>query len=1158
MKAIVRWCLNNKSIVALGTVLLVVSGVYAATQLNEELLPDVEFPLLTVTTPVPGAGPEVVDEQVTQPLESAVESVEGIESVRGTSAQGFSSLLVEFDLGTDSQEAEDELNRVIADVALPEQAQDPEVQSQGITAIPVLSVSVSAADGDLEGLTEYVRDEVIPDIEEVEGVASADLVGGSEERLRVDLDLGALEENGLPPEAVVAAISGANTNAPAGSVEIDGLETPIRTTSSAATAEDLENLPISAAALAGAPTGGSPAAAPEEAPPGAAPEGLQAGETPAPGGAAAAPPEPVLLSEVAEVSEVESNLAGISRSDGEPSLGLNVVKEQGSNTVEVAESVEVVLDDVRDELGEGQVNTIFNSAEDVQESVDSLIEKALLGGALAIFVIFLFLRSVKATLVTAISLPTSILAALLFSWTQDLTLNIITLAGLTIAVGRVVDDAIVVLENSYRYIQQGYSPEEAALRGTTEVASAITSSTLTTVAVFLPLGLVGGIISEFFLPLSLTVALALIASLIVALTIIPVLISLFISRKVASEAPDVEPVERRPARQARRRRASGPFGAGLRLLLGGTVFLLASVACAALAVLFGLVAPEDVLGSNVVLAFAAALAGLLAVGLVLFIVRLSRGTAGSDESGADEEAAPARRRGGGMVGLYTPMLLWSLRHRALVILFAFIAFAGGLAVIPFLSVSFFPPSEERLLSAQVETRSGNSVTQTAEELQPFEDFLLDDRGVENYQLSVGGEDPFSATGGLRPDNEAQSFISVAEDADVNRVFERVSEEGDRLYGEAFQVQILSQGPQTGGLEVTVTGGDEAELREASDLVVEELQDVEGLANIQSDIASESPEVSISVNGGDAAAAGVSPSSLATSLGTLLGEQEIDLDGTPVVVGVPEGEVDSLDAIRDLPAGSGVTVGEVAEVEQSEAPSAIGRSDGERAVTVSARITSEDTNAVSSEVGTALEDLDLPGEVTAAVGGESEDIAQSFRDLVLSIVVALALVYLVLVVFFRSLVVPLVILLAVPLTTVGAFGALLLTGTTLSVPSLLGVLLLIGIVVANAILLIDFVTNAARGDVSLDEAIVEAGRARLRPILMTALATIFALVPLAVGLGGGGNVLISSSLAIPVIGGLITSTLLTLIVVPVGYSLLREPFRKHRPETSFDPEERQWR
>ncbi len=1159
MAGVVRWCLGNKSIVFLVTVILIVSGAYGATQLNEELLPDIDFPIITVSTPVAGAGPDVVDEQVTQPIEVAIAGVEGIEGVQATSAQGFSSLLVEFSLDTDSQEAEDELNRRLQGIALPEQAGEPEVQSQSISDVPVQSISLSAADGDLESLTEYATETAIPDIEDVEGVASADLLGGSENQIRVNLDLDALSESGLPPEAVVAAISSANTNAPAGSVEIEGLSTPIRTTSEVTDIEDLRNLPISAAALGGAaPSGASGEAPSGEAPSGEAPSGEAPSGDASTGGipsgaapegtepsAASSSEEPVLLGDVAEVSEVESDIAGISRSDGEPSIGLNITKEREANTVEVAEDVEGALAGIRDDLGEERVDVIFDSAEDVEESVDGLVEKALLGGALAIFIIFLFLRSVRATLVTAVSLPTSILAALLFSWGNDLTLNIITLAGLTIAVGRVVDDAIVVLENSYRYIQKGYEPEEAALRGTTEVASAITSSTLTTVAVFLPLGLVGGIISEFFLPLSLTVAFALLASLLVSITVIPILTSTFIKRSESGKSEPVEPREDDGEYGDTRRNLPnrpGSFGNGFRLLVGGAAFLLASVACAAVAVLFGVVEPSELLESRIIVGAAAALAAILAVGLVAFLVRQSRG--GDDRP----SEASSGSRDGILVGIYTPMLWWSLRHRAVVAILAVVAFVGGLAIIPFLAVSFFPPSEERLLNAQIETTSGNSQSQTAGEIEPFENFLLDDPGVESYQLSVGGEDSFAPAGSVRPENEAQSFIAVASDADVQNTLDRVDDEGRDLFGEGFRVEVLSQGPPTGGLGVSITGGTEDELRGASEAVVDELSGIEGLSNVRSDITGESPEIEVVVNPERAAEAGVSASGLSASLGTLLGNGSVlELDGTPVVVGAPEGSVDSVDAVRELPAGPGVSVGDVTDVEERIAPSAIGRSDGERAVTISASITATDTSGLSADVESAVSDLELPGGTEAVIGGESEEIAESFQDLILSILIALAIVYLVLVVFFRSLLVPLVILLAVPLTTTGAFGALLVTGTTLSVPALLGVLLLIGIVVANAILLVDFVINAGRSSETLDEAIIEAGRARLRPILMTALATIFALIPLALGVGGGGSVLVSSSLAIPVIGGLITSTLLTLIVVPVGYSLLREPRRKKGAE-----------
>ena len=359
--------------------------------------------------------------------------------------------------------------------------------------------------------------------------------------------------------------------------------------------------------------------------------------------------------------------------------------------------------------------------------------------------------------------------------------------------------------------------------------------------------------------------------------------------------------------------------------------------------------------------------------------------------------------------------------------------------------------------------------------------------------------------------------------------------------------MVQNGPPQGALEVTITGGTEDELEEAAGQVTDEISDIDGLTGLQSDLTGGAPEVAVEVDPESAAAAGIAPAQVSGTLATLIGGgSQVTVGETPVAIGVSEDAVDSLEEVRGLPVGPGTSVGDVREV---EAPSAVSRDNGDQAVTVRGRITAQDTSAVSTEAQERIDALDLPGEVTATAGGESEDIQESFYNLFLSIIVALVLVYLLLVVYFGSLAVPLVILLAVPLTTAGAFGTLLLTNTALSLPTLLGILLLIGIVVSNAILLIDFATKARGRHEDADSAVIEAGRARLRPILMTALATIFALLPLALGLAGGGSQLISSSLALTVIGGLATSTFLTLLVVPVGYSLL-EGFRGRRKKKKY--------
>ncbi|HEX6710583.1 MAG TPA: efflux RND transporter permease subunit, partial [Rubrobacter sp.] len=681
MERIVRWCLGNKSVVILATILLIGSGAYATTRLNQELLPDISFPIITISTPVTGAGPDLVDEQVTQPVEDAINGVPGIEGVQSTSSQGFSVVVVEFDLDADTEEAEADLQAALEGIELPSQAGKPEVKSQSSSQFPILTLSLAARDRNLADLTRYAEDEVVSSIEEVDGVASVDVIGGAEKRIEVNLDPEKLKEKGLSTDSVVGALSGAKVDAPVGSVSVDGRETPVSATSELGGAEALEDLPVGVSG--GAPPGSIPGGAvPGAAGASVAPAGIAAASA----SAAAGAPEPVLLGDVAEVREVGSALSGISRTNGEPSLGLNVVKESDANTVEVAADVEKVLNDVRKEIGEDQVVVVANSATDVEESVNGLVEEGLVGAVLAILVIFAFLRSMRATLVTAVSLPTSVLAALLFSWVDNLTLNIITLAGLTIAVGRVVDDAIVVLENSYRYVQSGYEPEEAALKGTTEVASAITSSTLTTTAVFVPLALVGGIVSKFFVPLSLTVALALIASLVVAVTIIPVLVSIFLKRRTGDRGPERtgdEGLTELPEFGSRRmRRAEMRSGGGFaRFVAGVLLFVLASALALAVASRAGLLdevpglpagfvgSVDDFVsgigpGSPIFLAVVAVVGVLLLLGLALLVVRAARRSGGESE--------------GLLVRIYTPMLRWSLRHRLAVLLLALLAFAGGL------------------------------------------------------------------------------------------------------------------------------------------------------------------------------------------------------------------------------------------------------------------------------------------------------------------------------------------------------------------------------------------------------------------------------------------------------------------------------------------------
>ncbi|MGF1472968.1 MAG: efflux RND transporter permease subunit [Rubrobacteraceae bacterium] len=1077
MRAIVSWALRHKSVVILATLLLVLAGTYGTARLNQELLPEIDFPAVSVITPVPGASPEAVDDQVTQPIESSLEGVEGLEEVNSTSSQGVSVVQASFDFNTDLDAVESEIRRNIDGVTLPDQALDSEIAQGGSGEFPIeiLSIATDGGDGNsgdeelgdsnddnLQGLSSYVEDEAVPRLEEIEGVGSVDVAGSSERVIEVELDPAALAEDNLTATAVTSAIQEANADTPAGEARIEGLSTPIQASGELSDVKALRQLPVGTSG--GTPSGGASG--------GGAPSGgaMPAGATSAPETAEPEAQEQVLLQDVATIEEVDSNLTGVSRTDGEQSLTLTVSKEPDANTVEISEEVDVVLGEIRDDLGDaGQATVVYEDAEQITEAINDLLLKALIAAAVAVIIIMLFLRSWKATLVTAVSLPTSVLVALLFSWGYDITLNIITMGGLIIAIGRVVDDAIVVLENSYRYIQMGYGSDEAALKGTTEVGSAITSSTLVTVAVFMPLGLVGGLVSELFLPLALTVSLALIASLVVAITIIPVLISLFLRRRVSRGAvPDAE------------KPASG--------------------------------------------------------------------------DGQSHESQ------GWLVRLYTPALRWSLSHRWVVLAVAGVLFVAGLSLATLLPQIFFPESESDSYLAEIELPEGTLLQDTSDAVDRFEEFLADDPGVETYQVSIGGETSLSASpgnlSGDQPDNQASVTIGVSEDADADTVVRRIEEEGNDLYGgRNFQVSGLQGGISTGSIEATITEGSEKELREAADLVAQELRDNPDVNNVDTSITGGAPQISVTIDEQRAAEAGISTAAATQSIAALFDSSaqrasQTTINGNPVITGVPEASLTDLGSVRNLPVAPDTTVGDIADVEESTSASSVNRVDGEQTVTVSGEITADDTTAVTSDVNAALDDLDLPGDTQASIGGESEDIAEGFGDLFVAIAVAIALVYLILVTFFRSVIIPLSIMLSLPLVTIGAFGALLVTGTPLSISSMLGILLLIGIVVANAILLVDFAVKAKEHHGSLADAIVEAGQARLRPVLMTAAATIGALSPLALGIGSG-SALITSALAIPVIGGLITSTLLTLLVVPAGYSLLegaRSRFRGSRKTT----------
>ena len=721
---------------------------------------------------------------------------------------------------------------------------------------------------------------------------------------------------------------------------------------------------------------------------------------------------------------------------GSPSLSLQVIKASGGNAVNVSRDVRARLASLNLDESVDRLDLVEDVASDIQSSLNGLLEEGLLGALLAVLVIWLFLGSLRATLVTAVSLPTSVMVALAATNTVGYSLNVLTLAGLTIAVGRIVDDAIVVLENSYRHLQRGESPREAALNGATEVWAPVVSSTLTTVAVFLPIGTLGGVISKFFLPFSVTVTMALLGSLLVSLTVIPVLVSFFLER-----------------------------GKG--------------------------------------------------------------------------EAAPGR-----LVRAYRPVLRWSLGRAwrkaailvaaALLLGLSFLPIANGLV-----SINFLSSAGSGELNGSVVLPPGTTADETSGRLKDFEQRAQADPQVKLVGVTLASTDYGGYSAGFSA-NVARLTILVRDRKQGSATRDRLGRVLDELYGKGSWALGEVGFVQTGNFQVTLSGRDVSRLRDASDSVVNSLRDDTRLTNVQASLQAEQPELVITVDQQRAAARGLDPQQVAAlvaqvlnprRLGTLAGSEE------PVTLRLADPKLLTPVNLALMPLAPGVQLKDVATIGRQAAPVDIERADGVRRVTVSADFVGQDANGISSEATARLARVALPSGVSLETGGASTDINEAFGEMYQAIAVAIAIVALILVAFFRSVVTPFVILLTMPLALIGAMLALFVTQQPLGLPALMGVLMVFGIVVSNAILLVDFSDRAARTR-PVREAVLMAGSVRLRPILMTAVATIVALLPIAVGLsGGGGGGLISQSLAVVVEGGLISSTCLTLLVIPVVYSLL---------------------
>ena len=1027
--------LKNRALIALITIVAAVFGGLALVNLKQELIPSIQFPQLAIVTAYPGASPEVVNTDVSTPIEAAIQGVAGLESTTATSTTNASIISVSFSYGTDLATAEQKLAQAINRVKsqLPESV-EPNVISASFDDFPVIQLAVSGYD-DEASIQATLESSVIPDLEDVDGVNAAQVVGGRGQRVTITPDQAALAGAGFSQAAITDALDANGFLFPGGEITEAGQTLTVQTGVKITSIEEIAALPL-------VPTDASQFGA-----------------------------SITTIGQVATVVQAEEPVTSISRVNGEPALTIAVTKLPSANTVDVSRGILALLPGLEDDLGGAEFTVIFDQAPYIQQSIEALAQEGLLGLVFAVLVILLFLMSVRSTLVTAISIPTSVLITFVGIQAFGYSLNILTLGALTIAIGRVVDDSIVVIENIKRHYVGGADKLEAIKLGVREVAAAITASTITTVAVFLPIAFVGDMTGELFRPFALTVTIAMLASLFVALTIVPVLAYWFL----------------RPGK-----------------------------------------ALHDAHGNEI------------------------------DPEHPD--APPSR-----LQKSYLPVLRWTLSHSWVTLLLAVLVLGGTAAAAPLMKTNFLGDSGQNTFTMTQSLGPAPALDAESTAAAEVEALLVDIEGVESVQVSIGSSgsalrDAFSGGG-------AGITYSITTDGDVDQVAlrEEVQDIVAGLEGVGeFSIAASSGGFGSSDVEIDVSATDRATLEEAAQAVIDAVDGKDGIGQVTSNLSASLPYIAIVVNRDAAAERGLSEVAVGALVSNTMQPRSVgtvEINDTALTVYLAASAAPAtIDALRalEIPSAAGMTrLDAIATVEQTEGPTSITTQRGQRTATVTVTPATDDLTAASATVATALADIDLPTGARAEVGGVVTQQTDSFAQLGLAMLAAILIVYIVMVATFKSLRQPLLLLVSVPFAATGAILLQIATGVPLGVASLIGVLMLIGIVVTNAIVLVDLVNQYREKGMSAREATIAGSSRRLRPILMTALATIFALTPMAMGITGHGG-FISQPLAIVVIGGLISSTVLTLVVLPTLYNLVegarerRAARRGGQSDASADP------
>lgn len=989
--------------------IIVVIGLYALTMLPIDLYPNITMPMIAVQTNYSGVSPSEIEEMVTKPIESAVARVGGIDTINSTSSQGSSMVLAQFDYGADMDMCAMETREKVDLIKgmLPTDADDPIIIKMDPSMIPIASFSVSMEGADLEKTKAFTDGEVVSALEGLSGVGSVTVSGGLEREIQVNIDPAKLLGYNLSLSSVTQAIGGDNKNLPGGNVDSGGKTMSVRTIGEFTGMEDIETLPLI----------------------------LPNGQT-------------IYMRDLADVQDTYKEKTSASRLQGAECISVSIQKQSGANTVQVMQKVNAALNKVRTENPQVNIKMILDQGEIVESTINTVAQNAIFGGLLAILILFIFLQNIKTTLVLAASIPTSIIATFAAMYFMGITLNIVSLGGLALGVGMLVDNSIVVLENIFKWRSKGKSAKEAAIYGAKRVTGAVIASTLTTVVVFLPVAFTEGMTSIIFREMALTVAFSQLCSLLITLMLVPMLASKLLRGETLT-SPRIQ-------------KAFTPFNRGLEKVYSG----------------------------------------------------------------------------------YEWLLRWALGHRKRLALITVLLFIGSVCLVPMIGAEFMPTVDSGQFTIDVEMPKGTALAETDRTVKRVEEIAQAHSGVEDVFSTVSG-DSGSINVTLKKGMKTKKPMEELR----NEVSSQVAGANITMTGSGSMMSGGSSSP----VNLKIKGDDYDVAAGIADQVLLEMQSIEGIRDAKSSVSDTKPEVRLYLNRQNAAQYGMTNAAAASAIRAALDGQvagQYTEDGTEYDIRVkfPDEATQTLDDLKNIklttPKGGVITISEIADIEQTGGPLSLTRENQKKIVTVSASLYGRSLSDAMQDIQKSIRTLKLPDGYTISTGGDYEQMSEAFSGLFLALLLSILLVYMVMAAQFESLLQPFIIMFSIPLSFIGVFLTLFLSRNTLNVTGLIGVIMLVGIVVNNAIVLLDYINqNKDDWEGSRMDLIVEAGKNRLRPILMTTLTSVLGYLPSILSFSQGSEMM--KPLAWVLMGGLSVSTLLTLVFIPTFYSYVEDRTERRR-------------